>query len=31
MVTNTNPFAALEVDNLEAKEKKDNLGEMKES
>jgi hypothetical protein len=30
-VTNTNPFVALEADNLEAKEKKDNLGEMKES
>jgi hypothetical protein len=31
LVTNTNLFAALEVDNPEAKEEKDNLGEMKES
>jgi hypothetical protein len=30
-VTNTNPFAALEADNPEAEEEKDNLGEMKES
>jgi hypothetical protein len=30
-VTNTNPFTALEADNLEAEEEKDNLGEMKES
>jgi hypothetical protein len=30
-VTNTNPFTALEADNPETEEKKDNLGEMKES
>jgi len=30
-ITNTNPFAALEVDNPEAKEEKDNLRELKES
>jgi len=30
-ITNTNPFAALEADNPEAEEEKDNLGEMKES
>jgi hypothetical protein len=30
-VTNTNPFAALEVDNPEVEEEKDNLGELKES
>jgi len=30
-VTSTNPFAALEVDNPEAEEGKDNLGELKES
>jgi hypothetical protein len=30
-ITNTNPFAALEADNLKAEEKKDNLGEIKES
>jgi len=30
-VTSTNPFATLEVDNPEAKEGKDNLGELKES
>jgi hypothetical protein len=31
LVTNTNPFAALEANNPGAKEEKDNLGEMKES
>jgi hypothetical protein len=31
LVTSTNPFAALEVDNPEAEEGKDNLGELKES
>jgi len=30
-VTNTNAFAALEADNPEAEEEKDNLGELKES
>jgi hypothetical protein len=30
-VTNTNPFATLEGDNPEAKEEKDDLGEMKGS
>ncbi len=30
-VINTNPFAALEADNPEAKEEKDNLGEMKDN